>query len=78
MRRVFELLLPSGEKRHLDASEDDHVDGLEQWKSGVNPEGVRTLEGDVVKPADVVHVRIRERGPAPFDVPRVKLPFGKL
>ena len=50
-------------KRHLDASEDDHVDGLEQWKSGANPEGVRTLEGDVVKPDDVVHVRILSVAP---------------
>jgi len=77
MRRVFELLLSSGEKRHVDASEDDYVDGLEQWKKGVDPEGVRTLEGDVVNPADVVYVRIRERGPAPFDLPMVKTPFRK-
>ena len=76
--RCFELILISGGKRHVGASEDDRVESLEQWRSGANPEGVRTLEGDVVKPADVVHVRIRERGPAPFDLPIVKLPFKKL
>jgi hypothetical protein len=78
MRRVFELLLRSGEKRYVDASEDDHVEGLEQWRRGADPKGVRTLEGDVVNPADVVHVRILERGPAPFDLPRVTTPFRKL
>jgi hypothetical protein len=73
--RCFELLLSSGKKYHVYASDDDHFDGLEQWKSGTDPEGIRTLEGHVVKPADVVRVRLLERGPAPFDLPRVEVSF---
>jgi hypothetical protein len=56
MYKVLELTLVTGEKRHLDATDDDHVD-VERWWFRERA-WFPTLEGDHISRRHVVAARV--------------------
>ena len=56
MNKLLELILVTGDTRHLDASDDDPVD-VERW-ANEEREWFPTLEGDWINRAHVVAARV--------------------